>query len=202
MILPSCAHGPVTYEVGYLESETEAVAGWLKSGLGPCEMMSPGWTSLAQAAASLAPSVPLSRYAAIPIGAWTLILSNGPSGTDVGLLPSQAAREMGCRALRVVCVEDGEHRFPARVLEVFGPEGSPPLLFVRSIVAAKDGARWVFETSGEPLAFERVQEYKRRRKTDRFTCELLYEYLRALGVPLDTEPAWERSLIIELSDDR
>lgn len=60
----------------------------------------------------------------------------------------------------------------------------------------------MFETSGEPLAFERVQEYKRRRKTDRFTCELLYEYLRALGVPLDTEPAWERSLVVELSDER
>lgn len=60
-------------------------------------------------------------------------------------------------------------------------------------------AAWVFETTGEPLAFERVEEYARRRKADRFTCQLLYEYLRALGVPIDTEPEWAGALIVELA---
>lgn len=201
MTLPSRAGGPVTHEVGYLECEPDDVAAWLRDGLGSSwKVRAVAWDSLARAAADLSPSVPLSRYAAIPAGSWTLILSNGPQGADVGLLPSQAARELGCRAVRAVCVEDDEPGYPARVLEVFGPGGAPPLSSLRSIVAANDGGRWVFETSGEPFAFERIEEYTRRRKADRFTCELLHEYLRALQVPIDTEPEWEDSLIIELAD--
>lgn len=200
MILPSRAAGPVTHEVGYLEHEAGDVAVWLQAGLGSSwEVRSVAWDSLERAAADLSPSVPLTRYAAVPVGSWTLILSNGPQGTDVGLLPSQAARELECRAIRAVCVEDDEPGYPARVLEVFGPDGAPPLASLRSIIAANDGGRWVFEANGEPFHFERVEEYSRRRKTDRFTCELLYEYLRALRVPIDAEPEWGSSLVVELA---
>lgn len=200
MILPSRAGGTVTHEVGYLEAKPEAVAAWLRDGLGSSwTIRSVAWDSLVGAAADLAPSVPVSRYAAVPAGSWCLILSNGPQGTDVGLLPSQAARELGCRAIRAVCVEDDDPGYPARVLEVYGSDGDPPLSSRRSIVAANDGGRWVFEMTGEPFGFERAEAYARRRKADRFTCELLYEYLRALQVPIDVEPRWQNSVVVELA---
>lgn len=139
---PAGAAGATTLEVGYLERGADAVAAWLGDGLGSAwEVRTVGWDSLGSAVAELSPSVPLSRYAAIPCGSWTLILSNGPRGTDVGLLPSQAARELGCRAVRAVCAQDEDPGFPARVLEVYGPDGAPPLASVRSIVAADDGGR-------------------------------------------------------------
>ena len=58
---------------------------------------------------------------ASPFDEWTLILSNGPMGTDVGVLPSQAARELRARAIRAVCVADDSPAFAARILEVYGP---------------------------------------------------------------------------------
>jgi hypothetical protein len=71
------------------------------------------------------------------------------------------------------------------------------LLLRRMITAANDGGRWVFETSGDPLPFERLEEYRHRRISRRFTCDLLYDYLRQLGVPLDNEPVWEGARLIE-----
>jgi hypothetical protein len=201
--LPSDACGAVTHEVGYFERGPSHVAVWLKEGLGgPWAVKPARWGSLGEAATSLAPSAALSRYAAIPIGSWTLLMTNGPLGTDVGLLPSQAARELGCRAIRAVCVGDDEPGYPARILEVYGPDGAPPLASVRSIAAANDGGRGVFETTGDALAFERIDQYAQPRKSDRFTSELLYEYLRALEVPIDTEPEWGGALIVESADAR
>jgi hypothetical protein len=105
------------------------------------------------------------------------------------MVPSLAARRFGCRAVRAVCVRDDEAPHPARILEVFGPDRSGPLLARRMIAAAGDGGRWVFETTGEPLE---------RRKAERFTPEPLYAYLRRLEVPLDAEPDWASARLVEL----
>jgi len=69
------------------------------------------------------------------------------------------------------------------ILEVFGPE-QPGTIgnTVRSIYAANDGGRWVFGHFGEPFAFEQVEKYQERRVRDRFTFEMLKDYLRHLGL--------------------
>jgi hypothetical protein len=200
VILPSNVGGRVTREVGYLDADPALVGSWLRDGMGDdWRLQRAGWRSLDEAVSTLEPSPLMTLQAAIPVRGWTLILTNGPSGTDVGMLPSQAARELGCRAVRAVCSEDDAARYPARILEVFGPDGAGPLLTRRAIAAANDGGRWVFETSGEPLPFERVDNYAQRRKADRLTSALLYEYLRALQVPIDYEPDWSSAMVIELS---
>lgn len=198
MILPSDAGGAVTQTAGYIEQDANVVAGWLAPALGAgFGAHALAWDSLASAVAALSGSGPLSRRAVIPIGSWTLLLTDGPGGTDVGLLPSHAAREWGCNAIRATCVEAGEHVYPGRILEIFGPDGAPPLMSRRSIAAMNDGGRWVFETSGEPFEFEHPEYYTHRRKSQRFTSALLYEYLRDLRVPIDTEPDWGRAVSIE-----
>lgn len=197
MTLPSAAGGAATQQVGYFEVGWAVLADWIVSGFDA------GWKARPADVASMDEAVALlhrcpevNRYLCVPVGRWTALLSNGPLGTDVGVLPSYAARELGCRAMRVVNVDDTA-TYPARVLEVYGPEGAPPLFIERSIVAANDGGSWVFETSGNAYPFEDESAYARRAKASRFTTDMVYDYLRALGVPADAEPDWRNALTVE-----
>jgi hypothetical protein len=199
MILPNSSGGATTEQVGYFEIESAAFAEWLSREFESRWKIRHGLVgSLAEAVVALEVSPVLTRYLCVPIGSWTVLLGNGPLGTDVGLLPSRAAREFGCRALRAV-VADDSNMYPARILEVFGPAGDSPLAFERSIAAANDGGRWAFETFGTPYPFEEESAYTRRTKASRFTAEMVYDYLRGLGVPLDSPPDWGNALMVERS---
>jgi hypothetical protein len=203
MTLPSRIGGPTTHEVGFFAVDHRSLAGWLADGLdGSWNTSTPRWKSLADALQMIAPAPILSRYACIAIDGWTVVLNNTPNGTDVGVLPSHAARELKCRAIRAVRVDDDEPGYPARVLEVYGADGEPPLALERSIVAADDGGHWVFETSGKAFAFEDETAYRRRIKASRFTGEMLQNYLLALAVPADSEPDWSTAVVIERSPER
>jgi hypothetical protein len=160
-------------------------------------MLDPRWESIDDVLEALSPMPVLSRYACIALNGWTLLMSNGPMGTDVGVLPSYAARELKCRGIRAVRVDDDESGYPARILEVYGPQGEPPLALERSVAAANDGGRWVFETSGTAFAFEDQAAYGKRAKSRRLTGEMLHDYLLALGVPVDSEPNWRTALLIK-----
>lgn len=198
MTLPSRSGGPTTHEVGFFAYDHRRLADWLAEGLDAGWItLTPGWKSLDDAMQILAPAPILSRYACIAIDRWTLVLNNTPNGTDVGVLPSHAARELKCRAIRAVRVDDDEPGYPARVLEVYGADGEPPLALERSIVAVDDGGHWVFETNGTAFAFEDEEAYRRRIKASRFTGEMLHGYLLALGVPADSEPDWATAVVIE-----
>ena len=52
----------------------------------------------------------------------------------------------------------------------------------RSISVSNDGGRWRFDANGEPLDFEQLERYKARQIRERFTPEMLEEYLTALGI--------------------
>lgn len=197
MTLPSVAGGAATDQVGYFEVGPTVLADWIVGGFDAGWQARPAdLASMDEAVALLQPGPEVSRYVCVPVGQWTALRSNGPLGTDVGVLPSYAARELGCRAMRVVIVDDMA-TYPARVLEVYSPEGAPPLSMERSIVAANDGGRWVFETSGQSYPFEDESAYTRRAKASRFTTDMAYDYLRALGVPVDAEPDWRSALTVE-----
>jgi hypothetical protein len=194
--LPSDVGGPTTQEVGFFACDASSLAEWMREGLGRSwRVRRPRWTGGDDAVNNLAPGGPRTRCACVPIGGWTLVLTNGPLGTDVGVLPSHAARDLGVRAVRAVLVEDGR-TYPARILEVYGPDGEPPLAVERSVTAANDGGRWVFETTGRPYEFEDLEAYSRSRKAARFTGPMLHAYLRSLGVPIDVEPSWRDSRLV------
>ena len=63
-----------------------------------------------------------------------------------------------------------------------GPDGEPPGNAIRVIYAANDGGPWEFGQFGEPLPFEETERYQARRVRDRFTMEMLRDYLQALGI--------------------
>ncbi len=197
-MLPSAAGGATTEQVGYFEVGPAVLADWIVRGFDSAWDTRPaGIVTMEEAVADLLPSgTEVTRYLCVPVGEWTALLSNGHLGTDVGVLPSYAARELGCRAMRVLSVDDTA-TYPARVLEVFGSEGEQPLALERSIVAANDGGRWVFETSGTAYPFEDQSAYQRRSKARRFTTEMVYDYLRALGVPTDVTIDWSGAIVVE-----
>jgi len=46
----------------------------------------------------------------------------------------------------------------------------------------EDGSNWSFDAFGEPFDFERTDRYQEIRKRDRFTPEMLDDYLRNFGI--------------------
>jgi hypothetical protein len=188
---------PVTSEMGFLELGAEqaaqAFASWqrglpISRGLTVEELPVSG--TLEQALSSLLPLSGQSprRYLFIPTrSAWTAYVENGWTGTDAASPMRYMARWLSIRCLRVVAVphtlRGDQGRYGSVMLDVFGPEQpGESLNYVRSIYAANDGGRWVFGHSGEPFPFEQVEQYQARRVRDRFTFEMLKDYLRHLGL--------------------
>jgi hypothetical protein len=123
------------------------------------------------------------RYAFVATdSAWTAYFDNGWRGTDAFPPMSFLARELGCRALRVVARSD------AALLEVYGPDDTEWLNVERTVGSVLDGDRWRFVDEGARLPFEDESQYAARRIRDRFTLATLSEYADGLGIrPLDDE---------------
>jgi hypothetical protein len=128
------------------------------------------------------------RYLFIPTrSAWTAYVENQWTGTDAASAMSVMARRLSIRCLRVVAVphtlRGNQGRYGGVMLDVFGPEQPEKISnTVRVVEVANDGGRWVFVQSGEPFPFEQVERYQARRVRDRFTFEMLKDYLRHLGL--------------------
>jgi len=195
---------PVTSTMGFLELGAEqaaqAFATWqrgLLTSRGSTIEVLPVSGTLEQVLSRL---LPLSggetqRRLFIPTrSAWTAYVENGWTGTDAASAMSVMARRLSIRGLRVVAVphtlrKDGGGRYGAVMLDVFGPEQLGKIHnYVRALGASNDGGRWVFDQEGEPFAFEQVEKYQERRVRDRFTFEMLKDYLRHLGLsPFDED---------------
>lgn len=132
----------------------------------------------------LAPAPTKELYVATDFG-WTAFFRNGIAGSDPALAMCQLSRRLGVRAMRV-CPGTSPRRYPAVIWEVFAPPalGGDARGRRRSIAAANDGGRWVFEQSGVLFDFEDNSRYELPRTRDRFTPELLSRYLAALGIPM------------------
>jgi hypothetical protein len=203
---------PVTSEMGFLETGAEhaarAFAQW-QSGLltprGITVAVRPVRGPLEQAFSSLLPltSPEVRRALFIPTRrAWTAYVENTRGGTDAASAMGHMAQTLGCRGLRVVAVphtlQKEKGRYGAVMLTVYGPHPTGWLNQVRAVSASHDGGRWVFEQSGEPFPFEKVEQYQARKIRDRFTFDMLQEYLRHLGLtPFEEDfylpegvPAW------------
>jgi hypothetical protein len=203
---------PVTSEMGFLETDAQhaarALAAW-QAGLlaadGVTVETHPITGSLEQVLSTLLPltSGETARYLFLPTrSVWTGYVNSGWGGTDAASAMSVMARKLGCRGLRVVAVPHTLHknkgRYGAVMLEVYGPHQTHWLNYVRTIYASNDGGRWVFGQSGEPFPFEKLEQYQARRVRDRFTFDMLKDYLRHLGLsPFEEDfylpqgtPAW------------
>ena len=122
---------------------------------------------------------------------WTAYFENGWRGNDVSAV-SVLNRRLGCRVIRAAYIPHtirktptGQRgRYGATILEIYAakPIAGSPLNVQRSIYVANDGGRWKFGAHGEPLPFEQMERYQAKTIRDRFTPDMLDDYLRHLGI--------------------
>lgn len=159
---------------------------------------SPAHADLPDALSVLLPfESPWSRILIASCGEWTALVNNGLHGGD-----STAPGPAISRALHVKCVvASAVPRYgpghEQTQLEVLGPEGEPPLMYIRSLSATATDGRWEWHESGTPFEFEATERYTSRRKRDRFDRELLLEYLEHLGIPARTDTAYGSAILLQ-----
>lgn len=187
---------PVTSELGFLETDAErtarAYAAWqggLLARRGISVGVSPVLGTLEQTLSALLPlnNAERRRHLFIPTRSpWTAYVDNSLGGTDAASAMSYMAQALGCRGMRVVAVphtlRKDKGRYGAVMLELYGPQQTDWLNYMRTLYVSNDGGRWVFGQSGTPLPFEKLEPYQARKVRDRFTFDMLKEYLQHLGL--------------------
>lgn len=187
---------PVTSELGFLELDAEraarAYASWQGGLLAPRGItvgVHPVSGTLEQTLSTLLPlnNAERRRHLFIPTRSpWTAYVDNGWQGTDAASTMSYLAQALGCRGMRVVAVphtlREDKGRYGAVIFELYGPQRTHWLNYLRTLYAANDGGRWVFGQSGEPFPFEKLEQYQARKVRERFTFDMLREYLLHLGL--------------------
>jgi hypothetical protein len=122
---------------------------------------------------------PWTKHLLIEVGDWTMHLSNSLLGGD----PSAPGPALSTALERRVVIAGHSQRHgpghEGTALWVLGPEGEPPLHYVRTVQVDCADGRWSWHESGAPLHFENVDRYSARRKRDRFDRALLIDYLAA-----------------------
>jgi RHS repeat-associated protein len=188
-------------EIGFLETSVETLGEWYRSWDQSIQAKRGGKVALRTVAgdfrAVLLTLLPLTsvlrrRFLFAPTDSgWTAFFDNGHQGTDADAGVSRAAREIGCRGVRMVAIPDSlgtrptrskKGRFGASIFALYAGHDTEWLNYVRTISAVNDGGRWTFDARGEVLPFEHCETYDGARPQDRFPHELLDEYLRALGI--------------------
>lgn len=130
---------------------------------------------------------------------WTAYFDNGVRGSDTSSL-SYLALTIGCRVIRIVDTPEGSGSLGASVLEIYGPHDTDYLNYIRSIAAYNEGKKWRFETQGPPLPFEDLESYRRRRIRDRFTPDMLRQYVSALHAAPFATANYGDGVLIERGD--
>lgn len=128
---------------------------------------------------------PWTTEVVIDCGDWAAYLNNSIGGGDITAIAPAVGK-----ALNTVCVgaQHSQRHGPghaATQLWLQGPDGEPPLMYVRTLSAHCQDGRWSWHTSGTIQDFEKSERYERRRIAERFDRATLAEYLEALGIWVD-----------------
>lgn len=200
---------PITTEFGFLECAPHIAEGWVRAQEEAAYFPRGGTIrvrtvhgSLETLLRSLLPltSVEPRRHLLIATATnWTAFFDNGWRGTDAAAL-SYAAEQLDCRGIRIVLEpkDRSTGRYGAVTWELYGAKPTAFLNFERSLSVTNDAGKWIFVNEGTPLPFERTEVYKARTIRERFTPELLDEYLQALGIrAFDTDFYSRQGTLIE-----
>jgi hypothetical protein len=120
---------------------------------------------------------------------WVAFFQNGIQGSDPGPPMNQLSRRINAMSMRI-CTSPSGAKYSAVIWSVYAPGsfGGDKFNHRRSLAAANDGGKWVFEQSGEPFPFESIAAYDNAQKRDCFSQEMLCEYLKHFGIqPFDDD---------------
>lgn len=125
----------------------------------------------------------------IDCGDWTAYLNNSIGGGDMTAIAPAVGQSLG-----TVCVgaQHTDRYGPGHAATQFwleGPDGVPPLMYIRTLSAHCNDGRWSWHASGAVQDFEQPERYEQRRISDRLDRATLVDYLSALGIRVD-DPAF------------
>ncbi len=204
---------PVTTSVGFLkvglDVASDALAQWSRSHVPrvAIEELDRGFPEVLHALEPLTGGVRPRELLVEVSGGWTAYFDCGIQGTDAVSTVGYLAEAIKCQGLVIVTephtigspkVRRGRHG--SVQFQMFGPDQTDFLNYVRTLTVAYDGTRWVFIASGAVQPFEEVERYKARRVRDRFDSETLERYCRAVGVDVFNANAYgPRSVLVRSS---
>jgi hypothetical protein len=188
---------PLTHSWGFLEAPLQVVGDalykWTSSNANKVTI-EPFQASLTESLFRLEPLTmpPRKKLLMQTVSVWTAYFDNGATGGDPESAVGYLAEVLKCRALAVACVphtllserKDAKGTYGAVQFQLFAPERREFLNYERSISAANDGGRWVFNATGTVQPFEKTTNYEAPRIRNRFTPEMLEEYCAALEINL------------------
>lgn len=203
---------PVTSSIGFLrlslDDAVDALAGWRRS-LTSGAVMTEDGGGFPGCLRLLAPLVSGARPRELLVaaGAWTAYFDCSLHGTDAVSTVGYLTQAAGCPGLAVCAVprtirgkgwRQGRHG--AVQFEMFGPDRTEFLNYVRTVSASVDGDRWLFSASGAQQWFEEPAAYQARQVRDRFTSAMLERYCQALGVDVFNPAAYGPRSVLVRSD--
>jgi len=190
-------YAPITSDVGFLELPVERVANgllaWMRRNGRNAEEgeVSEAFPEILRRLEPLRSGIPTRELVLETRSSWTAYFANGIGGGDPTTPVSYLSRTLGCRGVTARAMPHTVDLFEGRCgrhgslqFQLFGPRRTEFLNYVRTIDLTHDGSAWQFSANGEPQPYETTEQYRARRKTDRFTSEMLESYCRALGIEL------------------
>ncbi|HVF03284.1 MAG TPA: hypothetical protein VNA20_00450 [Frankiaceae bacterium] len=190
---------PLGRGVQYVEAPFDATLAELlrwRRGLGKTVRVSKP-RAFEEALVALTPfEAPWTRELLAPCGdRWTAYLNNFVNGGDITASAIVVAMRLGVR--HVVADHSPKDRgMAATQLWLSGPEGEPPLMYIRTVASVCEDGRWAWDARGEVQPFERTERYEARLVRERFDRPLLVEYLAALGIPADDDDAYGPGVVV------
>ena len=196
MVLTSLFDGrlePLTYSIGFLSAPPERVvraARWLYF------RWPDAWRRVAVLDCGLEEALlqlqPLEGFlhprvlvASTALNGWSAVFNgriHGLGGRGLSVRLSRALRVPGYFVAAAPPASDPEH-FPGfRQFYVLGPQTGRDHVRAVWVDEEEDVGRWHFGTDGEVQPYEDVEAYRRRRRTDRFTEQMLVDYAAAVGL--------------------
>jgi hypothetical protein len=187
---------PITKEIGFLECDLKPIAeayhSWMAEILLPLEMRIEAKSIEGSFETALQNLLPLTvptpcRFAFVPTKSnWTAYFDNSRRGTDSSGAMHVLSKRLNCRSIRAVHVLnttpknpslEAKGHFGATIFEVF-ENGKA----IRTLYAANDGGKWKFGQSGNVFSFEETNNYEAKKISERFTGEMLNNYLQHFGI--------------------
>ena len=194
---------PIGWSVQFLDATAAAVAQAVAELRRGAELQTRDGLRYPDSLGLLLPFVaPWTRELLHPCGSWTAYLNNAVDGGDPTALGPALARHLDVRCVVAVHAPRYGPGHQGTQLAVFGPAGTPPLMYERTVSAVATDGRWEWHEDGPPLAFEEVGRYTARRVSARFDRALLVDYLLGFGIAVDDDAAYGDGVLVQQVVDR
>lgn len=127
---------------------------------------------------------------------WTCYLNNDLNGGDPFPVVGHLSMVMETHAVIAIHQPKIPVGHASTQFQLVGPEGEPPLMYVRTVAAHAEDGRWSWHEGGEPQEYEQTDRYRARLKRNRLDRPLLLEYLSALGIDVDNDEAYGSAVVV------